>query len=392
MRYRAYVVSMLLAAVLATFGQGSRPPGFGLSYARPVPAPVLATVRECLAAIDQFIVDGDLDALWQSLDQLGHGLDPWPQTDYAQRDVAALAFRSTFPAVQLALASIEPSENLYAVRLQASIVEGVWPSWLGSTTGPSLPSLDLLVEFDLLGLVQRAGTASFTDPLVYTVSDPGTPFLLPDRARFVAARISLTSSEHGVRYLTVGAPGLVIPETGTLLVEGEGRLLTLVEGGSRWSQIVPGESTEIAPGDLLYLASGYAVLTMTSARPAHLMYAALVTLAPRSAPEVERGRAVPVDLGQMVASISGTPTATWFGAIESVTSSKSFTPSGLTTLEMAWLMLPPGSEVAIAPKTSFVAFGYSDIATIAERQSGEAVIANATNHPLTVLVLSSGSR
>ncbi len=387
MRYRAHLASVLLATLLAVFAQTARPPAVGVSFASHVPTPVLVTVRQCLVAINQFIADGDLDELWRNLDRLGHGLDPWPQTDRGQRDIVALAFRSTFPTANLALASIEPSENLYAVRLSARTADSALPVWLDSSAEPDPPDLDLLIDFGRDGRIQRASAVPFTGLIAYTASDPGVPFVLPDRARLVGARITLTPSQRGIRYLTVRAPGMIVPETGSLLLEGEGRLLTLIDGSSRWRQLLPDEITAIAPGDLLYVASGYAILTMTSRDPAKLTYSGVVTPVSHAAHDIEHGRPVRTDLGDMVASASGTPIAAWFGTIESVMSTNTFLPSGMTTLEPTWLLLPAGGTFAVSSNALIVEFGRAGDTEIVKRPSGQSVIANGANHPLLVLVL-----
>jgi hypothetical protein len=108
---------------------------------------------------------------------------------------------------------------------------------------------------------------------------------------------------------------------------------------------------------------------------------------PHTAHDIEHGRPVPTDLGDMVASASGTPIAAWFGTIESVMSTNTFLPSGMTTLEPTWLLLPAGGTLAVSSNALIVEFGRAGDTEIVKRPSGQSVIANGANHPLLVLVL-----
>lgn len=386
MRVPRRVVSLLLAASLAVSSQMIRLPGFEAAIADPVPGPVLHAVRECLAAIDRFLIDGDLEALWQTLDQRGHGLDPWPHTDASHRNLAALAIRATFPARYLSLAHIAPSEEFYAVTIKTEQGTRFLPGWLDAGVVPALSDRDLLVALDERGSILAAGGARTSGPIAYSAPGANAPFMLTEPSRLAAAWITLTPSQRRARYLSVSAPGLVAPAIGSLLVSGEGQLLVLAEGGARWRQLATGESMLMNPGDLLYLAGGYAILTMTSDNPARFLFAG-VTSPPQNTGTDEDGRPKPTSLAELVSSAQSSPATTWFGSIEPAPSSGSAVAPGMTSLGATWVVLPPGEGVRVTLGFPYLVIdiGTEDAAAVFD--FGNLFVENPTDRTEIVLIV-----
>ncbi len=343
MSLKLRVLCLLAVAAIALTAHRTTGPLFGRPFTDPVPSEVLANVRACLATIDRFMIDGNLDDLWETLDQFGHGLDPWPAVDLEQRDIAALAFRATFPNLRVSLTGVEPSDDAFLVNIEENDSAPFVPAGLEETaTDPPL-ELDTLIEVDESGAIVRAGSASTPGAIAYRPPDANAPFRMSASATLVAALIELTPAQHGERYLAVHAPGLVVPQTGSLRVSGAGRLSVLARGSDRWRALGADQTVVIGPGDLLSIVSGHAVLTMTSSEPAHLIVAAVDSLNTHQPSEPEGGRSAPGNLSTMIATADASM-ETWFGSIESATQSTARSGSGWATLQPTWIVSPSDAQ------------------------------------------------
>lgn len=343
MRARILLVSVLLAVFFTTSTKLDRWPFLGGSSVEPVPAEVLSSVRGCLAAIDLFIVDGDVEKLWQTLDVVGHGLDPWPQTSRDQRNLTALAFRATYPDAHFTLEEIARANGAYTAKLAASGIAGQLPAWLHPWNGSALATDTLSLTLDETGSIVRTDTLPFTELFALSLPDTGIPFRVAAPAHLIGAQLTLTQSTRGDRYLAVDGPAVVAPETGSLRVEGEGHLFIYDHARVRWHELAAAESIVIEPGDLLYLPDGYAVLAMTTADPAELFYTGTVSRNASGGTEPDGGRVAPPSLAAMLADTS-TPTPTWFGSIDSVAQDPEGIPMGMATLAPTWVVAPSDSS------------------------------------------------
>lgn len=387
MRTSSRVAGLLLAAILAFASQTAHLPLRGGGDTTPVPTHVLHSVRESLAAIDQFIVDGDLAALWQTLDRVGHGLDPWPDSALADRDRVALAFRATFPSLHLDLGSITPKNGEYAVRLKTTSQPGAIPAWLDADSPPSFPDpTTRLVSIDEYA-IQRVDDPLSATPLFASVPDPGIPFLLTSPSHLFAVRITLTPALAGSRYLSVAGPALVAPQTESLRIEGGGQLLVLRPGQVAWRRLIANESTVAAGGDLVYVPSGYAILTMTTPEPATFIFFGVAGSGQPHPSTDEDGRPAPPDLAQLASSAPASPTTAWFGTIEAAHRSNQPVAPGMNMLDISWLVLPPGASVRESPQAPAVVVACSGIGPAEAFITDGPSIENVTDRTLVLLVI-----
>ncbi|TXG79158.1 MAG: hypothetical protein E6R14_11530 [Thermomicrobiales bacterium] len=343
MSLKLRTLCIIAVATIALTAHPTTRPLFGRSFTDPVPNAVLANVRACLAALDRFMVDGNLDNLWATLDQRGHGLDPWPAVAHEQRDIAALAFRATFPDLRVSLTGVEPSNDVFLVNIEEHDSAPFIPAGLEETPADPPLDLDTLIEVDETGTIARAGSASTPGAIAYRPPVANAPFRMSATATLVAAQIELTPAHHGERYLAVHAPGLVLPQAGNLRVSGVGRLSLLARGSGRWRALGADQTVVIGRGDLLSIASGHAVLTMTSSEPARLIVAEVDSLNTHQPSEPEGGRSVPGNLSTMIASADASM-ETWFGSIESATQSTADGLSAWATLQPTWIVSPSGAQ------------------------------------------------
>jgi hypothetical protein len=361
-------------------------------------AHALRAARESLAIINQFLADGDLEALWPALDRVGDALVPWPVSEFEQRDVVALAFRSSFPRLALHLADFAPTDGVYLAQLMNAGSEGVFPLWLTARTPTSYPTeTQLLVDLDEFGALVLAGAPPSQHAIVAPAPFTSAQFLLADAGQLVASRISLEPSPKGDRYLAVHGPAIVAPETEALHVTGEGRLLVLVQGSETWQALERAESAVIVPGDVLYIPNGTAILRPRDVVPVDLVYAAVIPFSGQPGPEIEGGRSISTNLWKILGTsnaypLLGTsrtyPLSTWFGSIESVSRSDEQVEGGSYTFETAWLVIPAGETVSMEHGSSSTLvlelFGPN---ALIERTSRTTQIVNESNHAATILVL-----
>lgn len=386
MRSHMRMASLLLAATLAIAGQTIQLPRFDQSRADPVPRPVLFSARESLAAINQFISDGDLAALWQTLDRVGHGLVPWPEPGPSDRDQIALAFRATFPDLRLDLASIEPSDDGYEVHLDATETTGSVPAWLDTRIPPVFTTIDMEVSSDDGNSIERLAIQPLAFPLVASVPNPGARFLLATPSRLFVARVTLMPSATNLRYLAVHAPSLVAPQSGSLQLDGAGRIFVLRQGDAVWTTLLANDSTTLHPGDLLYVPSGHAILTMTTPNPISFFYAGVAEASPLAQTIDEDGRPVPPDIAQLASTTDTDSISAWFGTVEPLMSKAISSPARSMSLVPEWVVLSPGASVVPAHGTLFVSCAFTN-GTTGELATPLTVhMENSANEPAILLM------
>lgn len=385
MRPQMRMAGLLLAAALAVASQPIQLPSFSRSFVEPVPRLVLFSARESLAAINQFIIDGDVVVLWQTLDQVGHGLDPWPVSDPAERDQIALAFRDTFPDLKLDLVSLEPSAHGYKVQIEATGSAGSIPGWLGLGTPPVFSTVEVEVGSVDGVSIDRLATRPSPFPLVASAPYPRTPFLIVNPSRLFAARVTLAPSETHDRYLTVHAPALVAPQSAPLTLEGAERLFMLRSGSPGWATLLANEPTTLLPGDLLYLPTGYAVLTLTTPQPASFVLFGVAATAPSSRTVDEDGRPIPADLAQLASASDASPTSAWFGTVEPCLSGPIDSYIRALALVATWVVIPSGTDLAPAPGTAVACtVGEEPVAALPSPSNGDSN--SPGNQPSILLV------
>lgn len=354
MRTQIRLASLLLAIILGIGLPIIHVPRFGRPIVQPVPESVRYSAHESLAAINQFIVDGNLDALWQALDRTGYGLVPWPDVDRDQRDLVALAYRSTYPATRLALDGIDPTQGHYTARL-SGFAEPEFPVWLDAAAAASPAESMLLIDVDELGAVERIPDQEANSPLVAVTPNDGMTFPVSSGSRLFASRITMSPSANGTRYLTVQAPALIAAESGDVRVTGEGWLYTLAPGATQWHRLAAGESIALAPGSQLSVPFGFATLSLTTQNPATFVYTGIEIPAPASVEVDEDGRAIPPKLANLAANATNGPKTDWFGSVETLASVPTQKTGSLRRLQSAWVILPPGANVEVVTSSPFVA-------------------------------------
>lgn len=389
MRAKALLAGMLLATILAIPGTMVQPLALlGPTRVETVPSEVLRPVRTCLATIDQFIIDGDLASLWQGLDQFGHGLDPWPSIDLSQRDLAALAFRATYPQMHLTLDAITPSDELYMARIGVADTTANLPAWLSGQRAPGATTVDALLTLDGRGTIVGPTPPFPNSTLVFTPPNSGAPFALPGPSQLISAHLTLTRAHHGDRSIAITGPAMIAPEAGALRVEGTGRIFSPGASLTRWRQIGVGEIATIMPGDLLVLPSGTAVLTTASPDAAKLLYAAVLPVHPPDDSETEGGHVTHRTLAGTIMAAKA-PSPAWFGSIDWVRQAKGEIEAGSASLTASWIVIAPGESATIVPDGG--ASLVIDLSTLAAQPAGTLNLSNSTSETQIKLVFRAGS-
>jgi hypothetical protein len=387
MRVKALLAGMLLASILSIPGTMIQPFSLlGPARAERVPSEVLRPVRTCLATIDQFIADGDLTSLWQGLDQLGHGLDPWPSVHLPQRDLAALAFRATYPHLHLTLDEITPSDELYLAQIGVADSSANLPAWMTSQRAPGATTVNALLMLDEHGTIVGPAPPFPTSTLVYTPPGSGAPFALSGPSQLVAALLTLTPADHGDRSIAIAGPAMIAPETGTLRVEGQGRIFAPGESLTRWRQLHVGETVTISPGDLLEVSSGTAVLSTSSSNEVNVIYASVLPIHLPDDSETEGGHVTHRTLAGTIMAANA-PSPVWFGSIDWVRQTTGEMAAGNASLSASWIVMTAGERATIAPDggVSFVV----DLPTGAEpaaRPANQQILSNPTSETQIKLV------
>jgi hypothetical protein len=388
MRAKALLAGMLLASILTIPGTTVQLNSlFGPERVATAPSEVLRPVRACLATIDQFIADGDLDSLWQGLDQFGHALDPWPSVRVPQRDLAALAFRATYPQIQLTLEAIAPSDELFTAHIGLSDGLVALPAWLSSQNVSAPTSVDTLLALDGGGAVVGPTPAFATGALAFSPPSSGSPFALSGPSQLVAAQLTLKPDAHGERAIAISGPAMIAPIEGTLTVVGDGRVFAPRVSLTQWRQLSMGETTTVAPGDLLTLSSGTAVLTISSSDTTRVLYATVLPVHPPDDSETEGGRVTHRTLAGTILAANA-PAPVWFGSIDWVQQITGKLTPGNASLSAAWIVLPPGERAAIAPGGGIsLAIDLPWLATLAARPSDTLKLSNSTSESQITFVI-----
>jgi hypothetical protein len=388
MRAKALLAGMLLASILAIPGTSVQLNALlGPTRAETVPSEVLRPVRACLATIDQFIADGDLTALWQGLDQYGHGLDPWPSVRTPQRDLVALAFRATYPHMQLTLDAIAASDELYAARIGLSDSLTTLPAWLNGQSASEATTVGTLLALDGNGSIVGPTPPFATGTLAFSPPSSGSPFALSGSSQLVAAQLTLKSAAHGERSIAISGPAIVTPVEGTLRVEGEGRIFAPAASLTQWRQLAVGETATVSPGDLLTLSSGTAVLTTSSSDSTQLLYATVLPVQPPDDTETEGGRVTHRTLAGTILAANA-PAPVWFGSIDWVQQATGNLAVANASLSAAWIVLPPGEFATISPgKGVSLAVDLPSLGTHLAQPRDTLHLSNSTSEPQITLIV-----
>jgi hypothetical protein len=383
-RARTHLASLLLATLLAIFGRPDWVSLVNCPYAAPVPNAVLMSIRNSVSTIDQFLAGGNIDALWKSLDVQGHGLDPWPIAGESDRDLTALAFRSSFHGAHLTVGSVESEGGLYEVALQANDASGPVPIWIDHHSGQSAHATSVLLDASS-GKLERVSAAPSTNPLHLKMASQETGIAAASPVSLTVSRLTLQPVSHGPAQLTITGPALISPIDGFLDVTGRGRLQVLRPDSYRWQ--IPGsnERFQINPADLLYFTSGSVTLSLPEDAPVSFLYGMLDSAELRRAMTDEDGRPIAT---YPISDYLNAPTPTWFGSIDSLIRTPVSAPAGRVALDVEWIVMPPdSSETLDSHQTTAVAIDLDDPDFAFSPGPGDPHDVHATNHTRILLVV-----
>jgi hypothetical protein len=307
------------------------------------------TVRSYYAALNRFLAGGDIEEMsrYFAAEAPATEAPTVVGDDHLDQALAFAAFRSTFPNLKLELVETSTAGNLVIARTVATTGEASLPYWLNGGVGaayqPGVESFRVENE----QIVEHWSSARPT-VMAQSLILPGVRFWLDRPARLMVSELVVTAFESQTNCVSVTGPGLVIPKTGALTVEGDGqlRIASWVDGTSA---LIPlGEEAIVSVGQILVIPRGQAVIRQSGDQRTTILLMSLVPSGPEpQARELDGSHERIETLGDVLREPSTAPANLWFGTARVLASAPVETDPGWLSLDLTEVIMPPGERLDI---------------------------------------------